>query len=106
MQLNILGKKLFFIIAHPDDESVLAAGKVSKQLAKFFDLPFLMFAGPMQMQTAQVKRWFKAKRHFGKYAQEPFFLKPNIQIKIQPLIKRKAMQMHKSQFGADGFPPK
>ena len=93
------------ISGHIDHISV---GKVAKEVAKKLKLPFLTFAAPPALHKSIEA--LKKRRMHGKYVKT---LKPHphdIEIKVDPKKKLKALQFHKSQLSVEGpfaeFPPK
>jgi LmbE family N-acetylglucosaminyl deacetylase len=81
------------ISGHVDHISV---GKVAKEVAKELKIPFLTFSAPPELEKSiEVLR--KRRKH-GKYVKR---LKPkphDVEIKVNPIKKLKALHFHKSQF--------
>jgi LmbE family N-acetylglucosaminyl deacetylase len=90
------------ISAHWDHITV---GAAAARVAKKLKIPIATFTLSDAMIKERLKRSFVARRKFGKYAGIPQHRKANIRIKIDPMIKVKAMRNHRSQFGNAGpFP--
>ncbi len=93
------------ISGHIDHISV---GKVAKQVAKKLNVPFLTFSAPPELHKSieQLKRRRKHGEYVKRLKHEPY----DIEIKINPLKKLKALHFHKSQVDAEGplakFPAK
>jgi LmbE family N-acetylglucosaminyl deacetylase len=86
----------------------ISAGMVAKRVAEKLDIPFITFAAPPALHKSMTL--LKQRRKHGKYVKRLKHGAHDIEIKINPSLKLKALLMHKSQFGAGGpfaqFPPK
>jgi LmbE family N-acetylglucosaminyl deacetylase len=75
----------------------IAAGAVSRSLAKKLKIPFLAFGAPPALRK-QFKKII-TRRRFGKYAANVTHAIPNIKIKIDFKHKLQTLKFHKSQVG-------
>lgn len=95
------------ISAHWDHITV---GKVARRISKKLKIPLAVFTLSDEQISKIKKDSFLSRRKFGVYAGIPKHRKGNIKIKVDTLIKRKAMRSHVSQFGTAGpfsrFPKK
>lgn len=91
------------ISAHWDHITV---GNVARRIAKKLKVPMAAFT----ISDARIfstngnvgKKFFLARRKFGKYAGIPKHRKGDIKIKVDVATKRRAMRSHVSQFGTAG----
>lgn len=90
----------------------IAIGEVAKKIAVQEKIPFIAFA--MSPQRLKILRsnpqLLTRRRRFGKYAKIIVPAKPNVKIKIDGRVKRKAVSFHKTQMGGrkpfSSFPKK
>jgi N-acetylglucosamine malate deacetylase 2 len=88
------------ISGHIDHISV---GKVAKEVAKKLKVPFLTFSPPPALHKS-IEALKKRRKH-GKYVKRLKSQPHNIEIKVNPKKKLKAIRLHKSQLGVEGpFP--
>ena len=84
----------------------ITVGKVARRIAKKLKVPMAAFT----ISDARIfstngnigKKFFLARRKFGKYAGIPKHRKGDIKIKVDAATKRRAMRSHVSQFGTAG----
>ena len=77
----------------------IAAGEVSRKLGRVCHIPFVEFVRPPRAACGNLDKYLVGKRQTGNYRDKNTnTVKPNIKIKINPVIKLKALSMHKSQF--------
>lgn len=90
----------------------IATGEVARKVAKQEKIPFIAYAmSPARRKLfKQAPKVLKARRRFGKYAKIINHALPNIKIKIDARVKRKAVSFHKTQLGGkkpfSSFPQK
>jgi LmbE family N-acetylglucosaminyl deacetylase len=88
----------------------ITVGKVALRIAKKLKVPMAAFTMSDARIAGMRKDFFLSRRKFGKYAGIPKHRKGNIEIKVDIIIKRRAMRSHVSQFGTAGpfsqLPPK
>gem|GEM_PF-673848 len=77
----------------------IVVGEVTKKLSDLFKIPFVRFCKPSATVCEKIDDHLTAKRRNGVYAAECLEKeKANIKIKIDPVVKLKALSMHESQF--------
>ncbi len=79
----------------------IAAGKVAKAVAKKLKIPFLKFSAPPQLHESMEE--LKRRRKHGKYLKSLKRQPHDIEIRVDPVKKLKALRFHKSQL--DGREP-
>jgi LmbE family N-acetylglucosaminyl deacetylase len=85
------------VSGHMDHISV---GKVAKQVAKKLKIPFLKFSAPPELHKSLEE--LKRRRKHGKYVKSIKRQPHDIEIKVNPLKKLKALHFHKSQLDREG----
>jgi LmbE family N-acetylglucosaminyl deacetylase len=85
------------ISGHIDHISV---GKVAKKAAQKLKVPFLTFSAPPELHKSIEA--LKRRRRHGRYVKTLKRQPHNIEIKVDPKKKLKAIRLHKSQFGVEG----
>jgi LmbE family N-acetylglucosaminyl deacetylase len=80
----------------------ITVGKVARSIAKQLKIPMVAFTMSDERISAMRKKFFLARRKFGKYAGIPKHRKGDIKIKVDVATKRRAMRSHVSQFGTAG----
>jgi LmbE family N-acetylglucosaminyl deacetylase len=78
----------------------ISAGEVAEKVAKELKVPLLRFSAPPSL-TRSILLLTKRRRH-GKYVRRLKHQAHNIEIKVDPKTKLKALQFHKSQFDEGG----
>lgn len=78
----------------------ISAGIVAKRVATKLHVPFLTFAAPPALHKSM--NLLKQRRKHGKYVKRLRHQPHDIEIKINPSYKLKALRFHKSQFDAKG----
>lgn len=105
--LNIVSKiKPNYIISFGKDGMSghldhIAIGAVAEKVARKKHIPFIAYAmSPTRRKIfKQAPQILKARRRFGRYAKTISHALPNIKIKINSAIKKKAVSFHKTQLG-------
>ncbi|HUC01613.1 MAG TPA: PIG-L deacetylase family protein [Candidatus Paceibacterota bacterium] len=87
------------VSAHWDHITV---GSVALRIAKKLKVPMAAFTLSAERIAVIRKGAILSRRKFGKYAGIPKHRKGDIQVKVDLPIKRRAMRLHVSQFGAKG----
>src|SRR3954468_4650264 len=86
----------------------ISAGKVAKAVAKKLKVPYLTFAAPPELLRS-IEQLKKRRKH-GKYVKRIDHRPHDIEIKVDPVKKLRALQLHRSQLDKDGplanFPDK
>ena len=93
------------ISGHIDHISV---GKIAQAVAKELKIPFFTFAAPPELHKSLEQ--LKKRRKHGKYVQRLKRQPHDIEIRVNPAKKLKALRLHKSQHDQEGpmadFPEK
>lgn len=101
-----------FIISFGSDgisghQDHIAVGKIARHIAQKLFIPFVAFALPPRVKDRAIK-WLKVRRRAPHYVRKVTFQAPNTKIVINPSIKKKVLQLHKSQMDNEnaftGFP--
>ena len=86
----------------------ISVGKVAKKVAKELKVPFLAFSAPPELHKSMEE--LKKRRKHGKYVKTLKHGSHDIEIKVNPRKKLKALNFHKSQLDPEGplakFPAK
>lgn len=81
----------------------VAAGRAARAVARKLALPFFSFSLPPRAQK-DAMTWLSGKRKNGRYLQKVTYSKPNLTIKINGKVKKRALAFHRSQMdGSDSF---
>lgn len=78
----------------------IAAGKVAKRVANSLKIPLLTFSAPPLLYKSMED--LKKRRRHGVYLKSIPYQPFDIEIKVDPAKKRKALQFHKSQHDDEG----
>lgn len=84
------------ISAHWDHITV---GRVAKKIAKKLKIPLAVFTFAPSTAARPRRQMFLRRRKFGKYAGIPKHRAPDLKVKVDAAVKRRALRNHKSQFG-------
>jgi len=85
------------ISGHMDHISV---GKVAQEVAKRLNVPFLKFSAPPELVKSL--EGLKRRRKHGKYVKRLKHQPYDIEMKVNPVKKLKALHFHKSQLDLEG----
>jgi len=81
----------------------VAVGIIARRVAKKIKVPYAAFTLPPKIQK-QALAYLKTRRQAKHYINDIKFMKPNITVRINPAIKKKALRCHASQMdGSNAF---
>jgi LmbE family N-acetylglucosaminyl deacetylase len=84
------------ISAHWDHITV---GRVAKRIARKLNIPLFAFTLASEVVARPRRKHFLRRRKFGRYAGVPKHRAPDLKVRVNAVVKRRALRNHRSQFG-------